>query len=70
MTCRGFIYDFKRQKRIEMAALYKWTTSVASGNAVQSSVRYMWKVKAVFQLRVFLTHIHARKSLNQFQYYI
>ena len=27
-------------------------------------------VKAVFQLRVFYTYVHARKSLNSFQYYI
>ena len=27
-------------------------------------------LKAVFQLRVFHTYVHARKTLNPFQYYI
>ena len=27
-------------------------------------------VKAAFQLRVFYTYVHARKSLNPIQYYI
>ena len=30
----------------------------------------VYKVKAVFQLHVFYTYVHARKSLNPFQYYI
>ena len=29
-----------------------------------------YTLKAVFQLRVFYTYVHARKSLNPFQYYI
>ena len=28
------------------------------------------RVKAVFQLRVFHMYVHARKTLNPFQYYI
>ena len=28
------------------------------------------RLKAVFQLRVFHTYVHARKTLNPFQYYI
>ena len=30
----------------------------------------MKRLKAVFQLRVFYTYVHVRKSLNPFQYYI
>ena len=35
-----------------------------------SSLHRNARVKAVFQFRVFYTYVHARKSLNPFQYYI
>ena len=44
-------------------------------NEANAIVRPLGKVfylsfKAVFQLRVFHTQVHARKTLNPFQYYI
>ena len=49
------------------AALTPVYVKIKTANSAANSSTFL---KAVFQLRVFHTYVHARKSLNQFQYYI
>ena len=49
-----------------------WTAFVGAClfERLSCSIGFLTILKAVFQLRVFYTYVHARKSLNLFQYYI